>query len=167
MSVDHLCIDMGRISIPTARLFGIGGNTGDSLVIDIQGYASATGVPIILYDLVLIPVDEWIGDFQLPNALDPTISNSVEGENYLDLDSISNPKTVLSAYNRNESGLIKGIYQTTSNGPMILQKEARQRLWFLAMSYRSATKTCNSEPSILGGVYLKKVQRYISLRGDN
>lgn len=166
VNTEFVTLDLGRVSVPNSTLSTISGNVGDQLTITVQGYCTTKNVAARLYDVILVPADEWLVDTQLPNILDQTIDNKVNGKEYLDIDSINNPKSYLTAFVRQPTGQIKSIYQSVSNGPVILQTGVRQKLWFFGMLYNYTTKTWLSDPAIAGSVRLSKVQRYTSLRGN-
>lgn len=162
---DWEVVDLGLIAIPSAQLSQFQNNLGDQVSLSVQGYATSTGVALALYDLILIPVDEWAIDSQLPELALGTNAEVVNG-NYLDIDSISNLRaSPVMGLNRTNSDLVRSIYQTITNGPAILQAEARQRLWFLVMKFNSGPYW-KATPHIAGSVQVFKQQRYLGLRGD-
>lgn len=154
-------LDLGEISIPTTQIARLGSNLGDLLKLTVQGYCTATATALIFYDLILIPTDEWAVDSISPL---PAISDvaKVKGGSVLDIDSITNPKASLTATNKTSGDLIVARYQAINNGPVILQKGVRQRLWFLVMSYENFWR---SAPEITGSVQAFKQQRYFAYRG--
>jgi len=158
---DWEMLDLGQISVPTTQVSQVSGNLGDLLKLTIQGKTSATGIALYLYDLVLIPTDEWAADVRSPE-LSEADTAKVKGGNLLDLDSITNPKVSLSAFNRNTANQIISHYQAVNNGPAIMQHGGDQRYWFLAASYENYWR---SSPEIAGSVQLFKQQRYLGYRG--
>jgi hypothetical protein len=162
--VDFRLFDMGSLHIPSATLAA--NHVSDELSITVEGYATATNVAAKLYDLILLPVDEWAGDFVHSNRTDSTLPSGVVGNNVLDIDSITNSRTPLNAYNRLGSGLIKAIYQPIANGEAILQVGQRQRLWFVAAQYAFASNSWGAMPTVTGTVRVNKVQQYLALRGS-
>lgn len=158
-------IDLGRLDIPNQAVAALGEeNLGDELAITAQAYVANATPAVAVYDLVLIPVDEWAADGLIP-ALNTTDASQVDGDSYLELDSTANPKAPIVALNRTAGGLIQARYQTIANGPAILQTQATQRLWFLAMTYVTGPYW-RSYPEIMGQVTVRKVQHYLGLRGD-
>ena len=115
--------------------------------------------------MVLIPVDEWLGDFtdQANGANSP-----VTGGYYLDVDSATFPKRSVRAMVRNNgTGYIKNVFQPATNGEVILQANARQRLWFFfARTDSAGSSTWYSESFVSAKITLKANQRYLSMRGD-
>lgn len=161
--VDYRLLDLGIIQVPNTALPA--GQIGDELSITVQGYATAGSVAAKLYDLILLPVDEWAGDFLHANLSDSQVPSALAGTNILDVDSITNPKTVLDAYARQASGLIKAIYQPVANGEAMLQVGVRQRLWFVAATYAFASNSWGAPPQLVGTVRVNKAQQYLGLRG--
>jgi hypothetical protein len=161
-TTDGELVELGRIDVPNTSVAGLAENLGDELRLVLQVYHTAGSITTRVYDLILVPVDEWAVDTTIP-ALNTTDASEVNGESYLDIDSVSSPKEPLVAYNRTLAGLIKVRYQAIAGGPAMLQAGARQRLWFLAALYNGQWA---SYPEMVGAVQIEGVQRYLGLRGD-
>jgi hypothetical protein len=127
---DWQLLNLGKIDLPVSDLFN-DDELPDEFQIVIQvSSATSTNLEVNLYDLVLIPVDEWAGDF-IDTALE---DDSGVGNGYkLDIDSVTFPKRRIRALVRSadSSELIRASYQPITPGPAILQSNADQRLWFL------------------------------------
>lgn len=161
--VDWRLFDLGSVRIPNTVL---GSNqVGDEMALHVEGYPTTSGVTAKLYDLIFIPTDEWAGDFLHGNADGNQLGGVTSGD-FLDIDSLSNPKTDMVAYNRTAAGLVRGIWQPITNGPVMLQVRARQRLWFLTATYDAGTKSYGAYPEVTGSVQINKAQRYLGLRGE-
>lgn len=158
---DWEVLDLGQISIPTLQLAQPLQNIGDQLSLSVQGYNTATGIGLVLYDLILIPYNEWAADVIAPEY-GSGATTEVKGSYYMDIDSVSNPRTAITALNRNSADQIVSRYQVINNGPAIMQKEADQRLWFLAMAYSTYWY---GYPEIAASIQVFKQQRYLSFRG--
>lgn len=157
---DWEVLDLGQITIPSMQVSFLSNNLGDSLTLTVQGNCSTTGIGIVLYDLILIPTDEWGCDSLSPN---PTSNvGNVKGGSYLDIDSITNPKALITSTNRNAADQIISRYQAITNGPAILQARQQQRLWFLVLAYEGFWR---SFPEIAGSVQIFKQQKYLAGRG--
>lgn len=156
-------LDLGEVTIPTAQVSRLGNNLGDLLNLTVQGYCTVTGSGIVLYDVVLIPVDEWAVDSVSPEPSTSDVAK-VKGGSVLDIDSITNPKASLITTNRTSSDLIVARYQAINNGPAMLQVGVKQRMWFLAMSYENFWR---ASPEVTGSVQIFKQQRYLGYRGAN
>lgn len=154
-------VDFGQLAISTRQNSSQAGSLADEMKIVIQGYCTTLSRPLTLYDLILIPIDEWAVDTRIPD-LDATGSPEIDVYDYLDIDSITNPKIAISAYNRNPAGLIVSKYQAINNGPVILQKNKDQRLWFFNLTYENYWR---GYPEALGSVQVYKQQQYLGFRG--
>jgi hypothetical protein len=156
--------DIGQVSVPTTLVAQQGNNIGDVLTISIQGKCTTLSADLTLYDLILIPVDEWVAD-AYPPKIAVSMTSQIKSTNMIDLDSISNPKSLLSALNRNEANLIVARYQARNNGPAILQAGQQQRLWFLEMA--TTGTYWYGYPALAGTVQVFRQQRYLGLRGES
>lgn len=154
-------LDLGILIIPAIQSNFTAQEVADSLTLKIQGKASAAGSAIFINDLVLMPTDEWAVDAY---AVDPSASSASKllGGDFLEIDSVSNPKMSITTYNRNPARQIISRYQSTHNGPAILQANNQQRLWFLAMNYETYWQ---SLPEVTGSVQVFKQQHYLGPRG--
>lgn len=154
-------LDLGLVTIPAIQSVFTTQCLSDELTIKIQGKASATSSAVSLYDLILIPTDEWAIDTY---AVDPSANSSSKmlGGDFMEIDSISNPKVSITTYNRNPARQIISRYQSTHNGPAILQANNRQRLWFLIANYETYWQ---SLPEVAGSVQVFKQQHYLGPRG--
>lgn len=156
-------LDFEQITISNRQVSSLVGTLSDQMQIVVQGYCDTVSRPITLYDLVLLPVDEWALDAIVPET-NSTGTPEVATYNYLDIDSIANPKVNISVANRNSAGLIVSQYQAINNGPVILQKNVTQRYWFLGMTHENFWK---ANPEIIGSVQVFKQQQYLGFRGYN
>lgn len=156
--------DIGQVSIPTTLVGQQGSNIGDVLTLSIQGKCTTLSAALTLYDLILIPVDEWAADARPPKVAVSMLSQ-IKATNLIDYDSISNPKTLLTILNRTEANLIVSRYQAVNNGPAILQVGQQQRLWFFEMA--TTGTYWYAYPALAGTVQVFKQQRYQGLRGES
>lgn len=154
-------LDLGTVVIPAIQSVFTTQCLCDSLTVKVQGRASATSSAVTLYDLILIPTDEWAIDTY---AVDPSANSTAKmlGGDFLEVDSVSNPKVAITTYNRNPARQIISRYQSTHNGPAILQANNRQRLWFMVMNYETYWQ---SLPEVTGSVQVFKRQHYLGPRG--
>jgi len=157
-------VDLGTFIIPA--VLARTRNVGD-LRLSVQVGATDAG-PIVtrLYDLILMPIDEWAGDF---NNLSATTYLPVIGDGaYLEAGSITIPKRTITAYHYDADGAVQDVYLPISSGEAILQANKDQRLWFLEWTRTSVSNPAlgDSEPCIALKISLYKAQRYFSMRGN-
>lgn len=156
-------LDFKNLIISNKQAASLNGNIADRLQVAVQGYCTSTSKPLTLYDLILIPTDEWALDAIVPETV-TTATPEIVTHNVLDIDSIGNPKVSVLVANRNPNGQIVSQFQAINNGPVILQKSADQRFWFVNMTYENYWK---ANPEILGSVQVDKQQQYLGFRGRN
>jgi hypothetical protein len=167
--------DLGRLVIPPTSMVQSSEDTEIGFVIQVVNGAAGTQ-DVTLYDLILIPVDEWAGDFIA--SPDTFSSDYLSGNrsatptawggfgNYLYIDSITYPKTNLRAIRLVRStDNFDGIVETIANRPAVLNNNANQRIWFLATQHNLASKKI-ADIEICHSIELASQARYLSMRGD-
>lgn len=121
--------------------------------------AGASG-DLIFYDLILMPVDEWAGDF-----LQPPLGHEVDLGEYLDVDNVRFPKRGTVSYVRDVSDdAAITPYIGIKNGEAILQSNARQRVFFLTISEPHAAQPL-ARFSMAHSIVMTRNQRYLTMRG--
>jgi len=125
---DWQLLDFGRVVIPASGVLGAS-DLGDEAALVVQIWSSEATLVVNLYDLILIPTDEWAGDFT-DNAYED--DSGVSNDKLLDVDSVGLPKVdIRSMVREADSDFITSIYLPVTPEPAILQANADQRLWFL------------------------------------
>ena len=116
-------------------------------------------------DLILIPSDEWTGDF-VDNAL--SLSTALSAGRQFEIDSITYPKTEMRGVVRSiATDAINAIYIPLASPPVMLQPNTDQRLWFLFDKSESLyTPDWNCSPHIGLSVQSRRVARYLGMRGS-
>jgi hypothetical protein len=173
-------LDLGQITLPT---FAIADRqTLQSLAIGIHIITTrvAPAVPELGFiDLVLIPVDEWAGEFIWLD--DGTVCAS--GYNYsrligtaaLDIDGIGSAKKILATtkgeiYWQHDpiNSFPAYQYRIIANGWPVLKANKSQRLWFLATGPHWDTQILysNADYNKLHAPRLFRNARYFSMRGN-
>ena len=157
-------LDLGTISIPPLETGSPQFDYRVALFVEVLGDAAAD---CYLYDLILIPVDEWAGDFIDPSRSEILGSRSDYGS-FLSLDSVSVPKQNLVPnvidYSTNEIG---NIFESHCVPPMVLQHDSRQRYWFLQIEDLMPSLSYNlSLHEIASIVQVEYTGRYLSMRGN-
>jgi hypothetical protein len=125
---DWQLLDFGSVDIPASGLLS-STDLADETELVIQIWSSIASLTVNLYDLILIPTDEWALD-----AVDKALEDDsgVTNGYLLDVDSVIYPKRDIRALVRQTgSDRLRSVYQPNTPGPAILQANADQRLWFL------------------------------------
>ena len=166
---DWIAADLGRVVLPP------GGGTDPTwllyIIIRIEGI-SAAARDATFYDLVLIPVDEWMGDYQ-ENITPSSAGGAPLGYNmFLLADATSIPKDKLAAPIRRVIGgppttfALWNRFTAFAAGPPILQANANQRLWFFLMRSANLTDLPRySDPWLAARLQIVDAERYQSMRG--
>jgi hypothetical protein len=153
-------LDIGRFDILTGLMSEGEGSFG--IKIDIMASNSEAGTPgdATIYDLILMPVDEWAGDFQTP------VSFLITDGLYLNFGSVENFKRTIRAVVKEAAadGLVSP-YRVISNGDMILQSNSQQRLWFVAET-SPAPGSFVPQFQIVHSLQIRSNERYFSMRGS-
>lgn len=150
-------LDMGILTLPLPGPRMLDGEPGSLVSIQVQANADNTET-VDLYDLILIPIDEWAGDFE-----DFTGRDEFElADTTLMLDPILVPAERLRTLLL-ENGLLQTPYLAITNGRPQLQPGGAQRLWFLFAltsgdGYRSGLEVGNN-------IQVSQVKRYLGPRG--
>lgn len=154
--------DFGTLSIPPTNIVN-DTDTTDELEFTIMVSVPGAADDIYIYDLILIPVDEWAGDFIAPN-LGSTGSASVNrGDTHLDADSITLPKTDMRSILRFDSNdSITSRWQAVAT-QFQLKRGREQRLWFLSFQNLGTTGMHQT----LHSIQLYRAQQYLSMRGNS
>jgi hypothetical protein len=170
---DHQVLSLGRLQIPNGPLTA--DDTAEGIIRIYADVINNAGTPhVYIYDLVLIPVDEWVGYFTAKD-LDNPWHNFIGYLHYLDIDSIMNPEVPVRALLVNEDGgafggieAVEEAYRADINTTYpFLTPTNRQRLWFLARKTQGIGAPTNkrSEPEFATLVKEYAVQVYNTMRG--
>ncbi|HXV42960.1 MAG TPA: hypothetical protein VEC96_07845, partial [Anaerolineae bacterium] len=154
-------LDFGQVTFPLAGYLKAS-EVGDSFQIIIQASADDGTPNFDMYDVILIPVDEWALGTSDPNDVLINSGGYVNEGKLLDVDSIT-PKTDIRTLVRYASNLqVSAEWEPVTGGPAIWQSNARQRLWIFA----SQTVDINAYTFLGHLVRPYKSQRYLGMRGD-
>lgn len=166
---DWELLDFDAFTIPAGGRVITPSELGDTGVIAIQAKNdSGSGRDVYIYDLILIPTDEWAGDFtDLADVDDSIIGKQDDVKHFIDIDSVRNPKVLGRSLVRlddaNES--ISANYEFDTNGEVILQANADQRVWVISAHIGSNDEWL-SLPYTAWSVQAYKNQRYLTQRGS-
>lgn len=166
---DWETIDFGQITIPPTPI-GMD-EVAVALHLDILLGCTDPPVDLYLYDLILIPVDEWSFDAAQILNDDSTTSRVLDYLRYLDADSITRPKNAFRTFVRYiATDQLFTYYRPVNNGPAILQANSKQRLWFFVEKARTDAAPPYlpryPHPWICHTIQCERCQRYFSLRGN-
>jgi hypothetical protein len=157
-------LDFGQITLPGVPLAPADSGDFPSFFLRIQASATSATPSLRFYDLILMPVDEWSGEFLAPAE---TGAYSLDDETSLDIDSVLNPHVPIRTFIRSDIGLATDLiapWRTIDNGPAILQANVNQRLWFLPA--RKLNNAWLADFEALAHIQITRNQRYFSARGD-
>lgn len=156
-------IDWGEIVLPLSAAIGPSDVSDQTILRVIANHLRAVADTFVLFDLILMPVDEWSGHF-IDRAV--TSSSALRSDTYFDLDSVGLPRNDRrSLLRQNASGNIQAEWQPIQNGPFVLDAEGGQRIWSFAIR-ESAANQYVADPAFLVSAQLTAVKRYWSMRGD-
>ena len=147
-----IAVDLGSFTLPATAILR---PSEYQDWIDFQIYGTATGaLTTDFFDLILIPVDEWAGTFR-----GETYGGSLTDSEGLHIDSVHHPKRDIRTVLFDDIW----IWETLANGPMVLQANSSQRLWFFVTEIHASDR---SYPSVCMTADIDRAQRYLSMRGD-
>ena len=160
-TTDHQILDLGAIEIPGR--YPVGPNMRNQFILWIRGNCINAGATWTLYDLVLIPTDEW--------AVDVRLSNYAMSSRYdvpVQIDSLTYPDQFLTTRCYVEGATYNTFYSwwtSIKNNHAMLHPNSQQRLWTLAMRETSGgVLTCEHE--IAHTITVTRADRYLIPRGD-
>lgn len=155
-------LDLGTFTYPGMPIDTDDVSESSGLII--QRYATSTTPTAELYDLIIIPTDEWAGDFS-PKSEET--EDSIQLTNYLDVDSLKPRHNIRALVRDEDNDFVLTRWTTIANGPATLQPNADQRLWFFTMELASDGSSELRAPPYQGlSVQMFRNQRYFSYRGD-
>jgi hypothetical protein len=167
--------DMGRIVIPPSPWIKLEEDTPLGFLISARNNDAGAAHVVRIYDLILIPVDEWAGDFtgtpvSWTDYLSGNRSSTVDAwggkGRYFYIDSITYPKWDLRALSLiRDTDNFTGLADTVANRPAILQNNKNQRIWFLAVRHDVGTDKV-SVFEMCHSVEVYRQANYLSMRGD-
>ncbi len=121
---------------------------------------------VYLFDLILIPADEWLGDFQENITPSSVAGRPLSTHYYLDVDPLSLPKRLTSWVIFSSTSSVEGLFVPYTAASPILQANTDQRLYFFMSRNPSLTTIPRvSEPFLAMRVWCNHTDRYQSMRG--
>ena len=153
-------IDLGQFVIPGN--FSMRANekpTLSTIVLDAMRTDTAT---IRIYDIVLLPADEWVGTFAAtPTAL---MEACLYDGRRAEIDGITNPRqyrALLQTIVSDTTGTIDAEWFRIASSAPVIQSNRWQRLWFL-LTFDTELYTYFEA---IGSVRLQRSARWLALRG--
>ena len=125
---------------------------------------------LYVYDVIFMPVDEWLGAVSFP-VVTPgkTFTPSVSSVSVFLADPILYPvKGTYSAVDmKNQLPTLEPINaQYSSAGPPVLQKASKQRLFFFGYTSTAGSDVVSARPWETFGITLESLNRYQHLKGS-
>lgn len=153
----------------------IGENYADTITANVYCSAGVAST-FYLYELILFPVDEYVGDY-IDRNVSPTpgyLGGRSDHRSMLEVNSTTEHKKQVSANVKAFSsvllapmdGILYSRYTPVQVGQAFVQSNSDQRLWFLAERIRAATSEWVSDPDTAFIVKVFAVPRYHSMRGS-
>jgi hypothetical protein len=157
-------LDCGVIEIPGGKLST--SDYGDMTQFAIQiADTVGTDTSVVVNEVILMPVDEWAGDFYAGTLNDDAW---IQYGKHLNIDSTEYPKEVIRSIVLNQNNQASASWRAVNNGGAILQANRDQRLWFLFLrdpATLGAFTTNSGSFESLYTVQLERQARYLSMRG--
>jgi len=166
----HL-LDFGRVAIPPNPVLAGTEKVGPvTILVYVATDAFASAGTLDLIDVILMPADEWFGEFVAPGPVKGSWVNEMGNLRTLQIDSVGNPKRSIRAPlmefrnsypdERDLLRFVESVWICRSSGACTLSPNEQQRLWFLA------SNGVTSEPEFASSIRVNANQRYFSMRGN-
>jgi hypothetical protein len=166
--------DLGLVRLPLTSPLKAPSRWSGSVILSILlSEVAGVGDAVDIFDLVLIPADEWLCD------VSANMSNANEGLSvfdYLDIDSVTMPYYHTVAHKRDTgrasatpyADYDKSSWPVHASEPVLFQVNADQRLWFLALGRYNTPSVLEffGGQHMLQSVKLTGARRYLVTRGD-
>lgn len=153
---NHTVHEVGEVTIRPDSFIG---DSVDSLVLEWRSTVTS-GLNVDFYGVVMIPTDEWFGDFG--NGGGDVISStrylSVDGTRYMN-------RTLVAEARDANTDASASRFKQSHNGPPIILPSGRQIFHFLFMT-DDAGNDVEADPWIAGTVKFYRNRRYHYGRGD-
>jgi hypothetical protein len=163
-----LLIDFGVIDIP-----GMGVVRDNEVFSDFVltlNLANTTAAPqLYLYDLILIPIDEWAGEFNSITTIttDATIGGIDQSSyKYLDVDCLSQKRNISSFVRTYPGDVIQYAWKNIASEPMQLQANTDQRVYIFTRRWENLDEVWLADVSGMGKITVDATARYLGMRGD-
>lgn len=162
VGIGWILADMGIIKIYPRLWAGAEEAAQFSINVYVEN-TDANAVDIHFVDMILMPVDEWVGDFRFTNDL--KLSSQFYNDPRLWVDSLGDMSQELRVIGVNQSDHIITTLSKINSGSIFLQANKKQRMWFLFDDCNLAYPGI-SDINVCHSVTVRKNQRYFSMRGN-
>lgn len=166
-------VDMGIVTLDPPILAGEDMEDGISIELSLKNTSTSSPGDLYVADLVLIPIDEWAGDYRYGDFSSNSGLGGLGGMGtyYLDIDSINYPRATTRALQRvSADDDIDIPFRVIQNGPSILSSDQRpgqhQKIYFLAMYAEVLTESYTSDPFRVASIQLFAANQYYTMRGN-
>jgi hypothetical protein len=156
-------LELGELSIPP----DIGNRSKDDVgdvIFEINMEATTSTGDLWVQDLVLIPVDEWFGDFSAISS-NNTVSGATDA---LHMDSIEQPKALVKCSTKVDGAAADlGVipWKSVVTGPFELPTNVNFKIWFLSARWDVTDDVWVTHNGAFHKVWLEKQERYLGMRG--
>ena len=163
---DDQFLDFGTFDVPGVPISDYLADSSDMSFVVLASLENWTAA-LEIYDLVIIPVDEWVGDFTDTRDTTGGVS-TLDQQTTMEVDSVTYPKVAIyNVLTNNATNAVEGFFNTVSGGHAILQANADQKLWAFSARRASVGSTdWRSEIEVAHSVQVFKADRYLGLRGS-
>jgi len=160
-------LEMGVVNLPPFPISGSDA-TEDIVLVILLSNTNGAAASLLMYDLILIPVDEWAVDVSDNYEIGVGGRQLIYYPEGLQIDSLYIPKrTIRSTEVEIASGNLITPFRTVASGPTFLQANSAQRIWvYTEHSYNVLTDIRNPAAEICQSAQMTATQRYESMRGN-
>ncbi len=162
-SSEPMLIDLGQLTVPQTT-------SSDVIELAIQIRASQ-GLPIVYFlDMILLPIDEWFIEAEVPSG--STVA--LDADSYMELDSatVKTYGTVASIRDKLSGDVRSNMI--VSGIPSILDPNETHRIWLVTMTDRSDSSILGvdatpraSYSDITHSIKVEALSKYLGMRGDS
>ena len=160
-------LDMGVLNLPPA---GFGNNeTVEEIEFTITMTHVAGASNLRLYELILLPADEWMGSFYGNLTSHGDYGPNLTRINYLDANSVTFPKKMVYCPVRvRASGNMESQWTNANVGPLSIEGERKTRYWFLTQNPQPIVANLRyAQASYAHNIQLSVARRYFSAIGKS
>jgi hypothetical protein len=155
-------VDLGQLVVPTSYTMLPTDNYYGTLI---YLWASAdNSESFYIYDVILIPADEWAGNFESMESDKSYFSRGLG----LDLDSIRNPRQYRASlmYLPDSTPVYSSELTRISSGEPMFQSNSDQRMWLFQYSRQTTIQDAESFIENCNSIRAERSARYLLYRGN-